>query len=79
MQLAALIACLGFLTHSLVDFNLHIPSNALIFLLLACMSVTEPVCQQHLGIEFMTSAKGETREDRSQRLVIYLPKTRPTT
>jgi O-antigen ligase len=70
-----LVACLGLLLHSLVDFNLHIPSNALIFLLLAGMSVTEPVCQQHLGIEFMTSAKGETREDRSQRLVICLPKT----
>jgi O-antigen ligase len=52
------VACLGLLLHSLVDFNLHIPSNASIFLLLACMSVTEPVCQQHLGIEFMTSAKG---------------------
>jgi len=61
-----LVACLGLLLHSLVDFNFHIPSNALIFLLLACMSVTEPVRQQHLGIEFMTSAKGETREDRSQ-------------
>lgn len=73
-----LVACLGLLLHSLVDFNLHIPSNALIFLLLACMSVTEPVCQQHLGIQFMTSAKGETREDRSQRLVICLPKTRGT-
>ena len=70
-----LVACLGLLLHSLVDFNLHIPSNALIFLLLACMSVTEPVCQQHLGIEFMTSAKGETHEDGSQRLVICLPKT----
>jgi O-antigen ligase len=35
-----MVACLGLLLHSLVDFNLHIPSNALIFLLLACMSVT---------------------------------------
>jgi len=31
--------------------------------------------EQHLGIEFMTAAKGETREDRSQQLVIRLPKT----
>jgi len=30
-----LVACAGMLLHSLVDFNLHIPSNALIFLLLA--------------------------------------------
>ncbi len=31
----SLAACAGLLLHSLVDFNLHIPSNALIFLLLA--------------------------------------------
>jgi len=35
VQLSGLIACLGFLTHSLVDFNLHIPANALLFFLLA--------------------------------------------
>ena len=31
----SLAACSGLLLHSLVDFNLHIPANALIFLLLA--------------------------------------------
>ena len=31
LQLSGLVACLGFLTHSLVDFNLHIPANALLF------------------------------------------------
>jgi hypothetical protein len=31
----SLAACAGLLLHSLVDFNLHIPSNALIFVLLA--------------------------------------------
>lgn len=31
----SLVACSGLLLHSLVDFNLHIPANALIFLLLA--------------------------------------------
>jgi len=35
IQLSALVACLGFLIHSLVDFNLRIPGNALLFLLLA--------------------------------------------
>lgn len=40
LQLSALIACLGFLTHSLVDFNLHIPANALLFLLIAHMAST---------------------------------------
>jgi O-antigen ligase len=41
IQLAALIACLGFLTHSLVDFNLHIPANALLFFLTANLATTE--------------------------------------
>jgi len=31
-------ACTGLLLHSFVDFNLHIPSNAMIFLLLACFA-----------------------------------------
>ncbi len=35
MIAGSLAACVGLLLHSLVDFNLHIPSNALIFLLLS--------------------------------------------
>jgi O-antigen ligase len=35
LHLSGLVACSGFLVHSLVDFNLHIPANALLFLLLA--------------------------------------------
>lgn len=38
LQLAALIGCTGFLAHSLVDFNLHIPANALLFFLLALLA-----------------------------------------
>jgi O-antigen ligase len=41
IQLAGLVGCLGFLTHSLVDFNLHIPANALLFFLLANLATTE--------------------------------------
>jgi O-antigen ligase len=41
VQLSALVACLGFLTHSLVDFNLHIPGNALLFFLMANLATTE--------------------------------------
>jgi O-antigen ligase len=41
VQLSALVACLGFLTHSLVDFNLHIPANALLFFLMANLATTE--------------------------------------
>jgi O-antigen ligase len=41
VQLSALVGCLGFLTHSLVDFNLHIPANALFFFLLAYVATTD--------------------------------------
>jgi O-antigen ligase len=37
----SLAACSGLFVHSLVDFNLHIPSNALLFLLLASAATTE--------------------------------------
>jgi len=39
------VACAGLLVHSLVDFNLHIPSNALLFFLVAFLtsgSINEP-------------------------------------
>jgi O-antigen ligase len=35
LHLAGAVACFGFLVHSLVDFNLHIPANALLFFLVA--------------------------------------------
>jgi O-antigen ligase len=41
LHLSALIACCGFLTHSLVDFNLHIPSNALLFFLVAHLASSD--------------------------------------
>ena len=41
LQLSGLVACCGFLVHSLVDFNLHIPSNALLFFLMAHLAVAE--------------------------------------
>ncbi len=37
----SLVACAGLLLHSLVDFNLHIPANALLFLLLASLATSE--------------------------------------
>jgi O-antigen ligase len=37
----SLAACVGLLLHSLVDFNLHIPSNALIFLLLCWIATAD--------------------------------------
>jgi O-antigen ligase len=41
LQLCGLVACSGFLVHSLVDFNLHIPSNALLFFLMAHLATSE--------------------------------------
>ncbi len=41
-----LVACTGILVHELVDFNLHIPSNALIFLVIAYLItslIPEPI------------------------------------
>ncbi len=44
-HIAAFIACAGILFHSFVDFNLHIPSNALLFLIQAGLLVTPPLPQ----------------------------------
>ena len=42
-HIAALVACAGILFHSFVDFNLHIPSNALLFLIQAGLLATPPL------------------------------------
>jgi O-antigen ligase len=39
--LGALTGCVGMLIHSCFDFNLHIPSNALLFLCLAAIATSE--------------------------------------
>jgi O-antigen ligase len=41
LQFSGLLACIGFLVHSLVDFNLHIPANALLFFLMAHLATSE--------------------------------------
>jgi len=41
LQLAGLVASAGFLMHSFVDFNLHIPANALLFFLMAHLATTK--------------------------------------
>jgi O-antigen ligase len=40
LNLSGLVACAGFLAHSVVDFNLHLPTNALLFLLLATLATS---------------------------------------
>ena len=41
LQLSGLLACSGFLVHSFVDFNLHIPVNALLFFLMAHLATVQ--------------------------------------
>lgn len=41
LHAAGLVACAGFLVHSLVDFNLRIPANALLFFLMAHLAVRD--------------------------------------
>jgi O-antigen ligase len=43
LHLSGLVGCTGFLVHSLVDFNLHIPANALLFFLMANLAAVEIV------------------------------------
>lgn len=43
----SLVACAGMLLHSLLDFNFHIPSNALIFFLLAFTATTNFSVARH--------------------------------
>jgi O-antigen ligase len=43
LHLSGLVGCTGFLVHSLVDFNLHIPANALLFFLMANLATIEIV------------------------------------
>ena len=42
LNLSGLVACCGILVHSLVDFNLHIPANALLFFVSAHMAAVRP-------------------------------------
>jgi O-antigen ligase len=45
----ALVACFGLCVHGIVDFNFHIPSNALVFLLQAALATSPaPASRSHL-------------------------------
>jgi O-antigen ligase len=48
LHLSGLVACCGFLVHGLVDFNLHMPGNALLFFLMTHLA-TAPVPQNPAG------------------------------
>jgi len=40
LNLSGLVGCSGLLVHSLVDFNLHIPANAMLFMVAAFLATT---------------------------------------
>jgi O-antigen ligase len=41
LNLSGMTACTGFLAHSFVDFNLHLPANALLFFLMATLATSK--------------------------------------
>lgn len=43
LHAGAIVAVCGLLLHSLVDFNLQIPANAILFLLQACLATSAPL------------------------------------
>jgi O-antigen ligase len=51
LHLSGFVGCTGFLVHSLVDFNLHIPANALLFFLMANLATSEIVRTAQPGAE----------------------------
>jgi O-antigen ligase len=53
-HIGAVAACAGLLVHSLVDFNLHIPSNALIFLLQSALATS--LLPSHWPISVVTDS-----------------------
>ncbi len=58
LHAGAIAAVCGLLIHSFVDFNLHIPSNALLFLLQAYIATSVPLPQE----ESLTRQRIRTRE-----------------
>src|SRR6266446_7010691 len=56
LRLCGWTACWGMLVHSLVDFNLHIPANLLLFLMMSLLATTE--------IQQVTPAKVRSRKRR---------------
>ena len=48
VRAGALTSCIGLLIHSAFDFNLHIPANALIFLLLAAIATSDVGTPSHV-------------------------------
>ena len=59
----AIAAICGLLLHSLVDFNLHIPSNALLFLLQVHLATTAPLPSQGVATRRRTRVRERESPD----------------
>jgi O-antigen ligase len=62
LNLSGLVACAGFLVHSLVDFNLHLPANAQLFFLVATLATSTIVPVDAAA----TAPKGGRRHSRKR-------------
>jgi O-antigen ligase len=58
LHIGATAACAGVLVHSLVDFNLHIPSNALIFLLQSALATS--LVPSHWPVSVVTDSPNQS-------------------
>ena len=66
LHLSGLVACCGFLVHSLVDFNLHMPGNALLFCLMAYLAVAPvPQNSNHRHHRHSTATPAKSLIDKS--------------
>ena len=62
LNLSGLVACAGFLVHSLVDFNLHLPANAQLFFLVVTLA-TATIAPVNAAA---TSSAGGRRQSRKR-------------
>ena len=62
----AITALCGLLLHSMVDFNLHIPSNALLFLLQAHLATTTPLPSQGAAVRTRKRVRESEEESESE-------------
>jgi O-antigen ligase len=64
VHLASVVACAGLLVHGLMDFNLHIPSNALLFYVLAAIGASSPIDVARADNARMLEVRANRRAER---------------
>ena len=69
LHVGALSSCCGLLAHSLVDFNLHIPSNALVFLIQCVLATSATAARAERGSEGYAGNKAKLNMRRTVQTV----------